>query len=99
HLLGGGVKVFVEVTSSNLGSLEEALSDGPTGPPRRYELLHVNGTRLELLAPPQGGAVLALLPHEHLSHVFWGQLNEAGRLQLLLGFHAVVGVLAALLDR
>lgn len=90
--------MFVEVTSSNLGSLKEALRDGPTEPIRRYELLHVNGTCLELLAPPQGGAVLVVLPHEHLSHVLWSQLNEAGRLQLLLGFHAVFGALAALLD-
>lgn len=91
--------MFVEVTRSNLGSLKEALRDGPTEPLRRYELLHVNGTSLELLATPQGDAVLVVLPHEHLSHVLWSQLNEAGRLQLLLGFHAVFGVLAALLGR
>ena len=91
--------MFVELTSSNLGSLKEALRDGPVEPLRRYELLHVNGTRLELLVPPRGGAVLVVLPHEHLSHVLWSQLNEPGRLQLLLRFHAVFGVLAALLDR
>lgn len=57
-------QVFIEITSSNLGALEEALRNGTTEPLQRHELLYVNGTRLELIAPSQGDAVLVVLPHE-----------------------------------
>lgn len=91
-------QVFVEVTPSNFESLRQALTINST-PPVQHEVMWVNGTCLWLLVPSEGVPALAVTTWEHMSHDLWSHLNEAGRLQLHLGFHAVLGMLAAALDR
>lgn len=91
-------QVFIEVTPTNFDSLTEALTIDSI-PPTEHQLVRVNGSNLLLLAPSKGAPVLAVKTWEHMSHPLWSQLNERGRLQLNLGFHAVTGMLAALLGR
>ncbi len=91
-------QVFIEVTPTNFDSLTEALTIDST-PPTEHQLVRANGSNLLLLAPSEGAPVLAVKTWEHMSHPLWSQLNESGRLQLNLGFHAVIGMLAALLGR
>ena len=89
-----GLRVVFCISDKNLKELERLLRK-----PRVVTLLDVNGTKLKLLVPTTGTAVLAVEPHEHLSHVLWRAMKLENRLWLLLGLLQAHAAAAALLGR
>jgi hypothetical protein len=93
-LLDAGLQVVHCISDKNRGPLIRVM-----GHPRSVLLLESSGAKLEMLVPQTGAPVLAMVPHEHYSHLLWAAMKEKTRLFQLQGLADIHAAAAALLGR
>lgn len=93
-LLDAGLQVVHCISDKNRGPLKRVM-----GNPRIVPLLESSGAKLEMLVPQTGAPVLAMVPHEHYSHVLWAAMKKETQLYQLQGVADIHAAAAALLGR